>query len=691
MSTTYQLIFHVTDNGGFPNVGHTFVELKAINDGSSSSVYRGKWPEDHGIGSLYSDESIHDEAAFTQHIDNQGYEHVQSIPIELTEAQYIAAMDEAHGYAIIPPKGLVDDRENYVFLAHNCVDFAQDVLEATGIGGTILDYFSDGAIGLDTPVEIYMRLSFGTTVITDVKEFFIQLTSSSDTNGIHLFNGIEGLANEISFDFDGSVNAYLESRFGANKITDTNTISISGTNVFKISDAIGGTFTNLDGIDILEDYNSGYAISLVDDNKIINVANDSYYFNEVIDSVENLATSTANFISTQVDEATQWFTNGEGAQLIFAQWLGANMQNLVDGNLSADDAFISLAQFFGERILADQIGNIVTVNDASAVIQDSLQELGVDAGLVETLSGDLATALSRMAVDFALHSDGWNSQQYINAGITTISGVVAARYAKEIFPNSVTDANATVAAITTAVSGLLNSNGFDSGDWLNLGAQVGIAAGSVIAGDAIATAIIGSSAAGGPVAIVAAAVVALVAGKILGSLFGSKKFYDGEFGDPNLVLNSIYQVQQIDDGNGGTIPALVAVNANGSTIVSQGITTILGNTGQDVLVGTDADDSIFSGSGSDYLEGKAGNDTLVGDVGSDHISGGDGDDFISGGADDDVIFGDGGNDTIVSDDGDDRFVVNKGEGLDTITDPEAGDRVSANDNYIGLNIYAKLG
>ncbi len=51
MATEYQLIIHVTDNGGLQsgNVGHTFVELKTTTNGVPNSVYRGKWPTEHGV------------------------------------------------------------------------------------------------------------------------------------------------------------------------------------------------------------------------------------------------------------------------------------------------------------------------------------------------------------------------------------------------------------------------------------------------------------------------------------------------------------------------------------------------------------------------------------------------------------------------------------------------------------------
>ena len=119
----------------------------------------------------------------------------------------------------------------------------------------------------------------------------------------------------------------------------------------------------------------------------------------------------------------------------------------------------------------------------------------------------------------------------------------------------------------------------------------------------------------------------------------------------------------------------------GDDIVAGGLgdDEILGGDGDDVLRGDlnqsspqagldGGDDFIRGGNGRDRIGGKAGNDTLWGEAGDDQIWGDDGDDLLRGGL---------GNDTLVGDDfssgeGRDTFILAAGEGTDTIEDFEVG-------------------
>ena len=63
-----------------------------------------------------------------------------------------------------------------------------------------------------------------------------------------------------------------------------------------------------------------------------------------------------------------------------------------------------------------------------------------------------------MAVDFSLNSEGWDSDQYLKAGVATVTSVVAGTYAKELFGNSFDVSGAGgAAAATTLVVGLIDS------------------------------------------------------------------------------------------------------------------------------------------------------------------------------------------------------------------------------------------
>ncbi len=122
---------------------------------------------------------------------------------------------------------------------------------------------------------------------------------------------------------------------------------------------------------------------------------------------------------------------------------------------------------------------------------------------------------------------------------------------------------------------------------------------------------------------------------------------------------------------------------------SDGITWILGTSGDDNLHGTPntdyidglaGNDTIAGEGGNDYILGGAGNDTIDGGEGNDTIAGGDGDDFIKGGVGNDIIHGDDisvqtygnephyqmyGNDTI--DGGEGSNIMHGGEGIDFVS------------------------
>lgn len=84
----------------------------------------------------------------------------------------------------------------------------------------------------------------------------------------------------------------------------------------------------------------------------------------------------------------------------------------------------------------------------------------------------------------------------------------------------------------------------------------------------------------------------------------------------------------VTDSNGAvsnTIPVYVAAG-------HQGVNTILGSPGADMLFGLDGWDTLIGNGGNDLLCGGAGDDTLKGNWGLDMLSGGAGNDICYGGA-----------------------------------------------------------
>ncbi len=108
---------------------------------------------------------------------------------------------------------------------------------------------------------------------------------------------------------------------------------------------------------------------------------------------------------------------------------------------------------------------------------------------------------------------------------------------------------------------------------------------------------------------------------------------------------------------------------------------IFGGRGADMLAGGKGSDVIYGGRGNDFIAGGKGKDRLFGGLGDDSLCGCAGDDFLRGGRGNDTLNGEKGNDVLVGGLGDDtltggagsdRFRLVANNGVDTITDFEAG-------------------
>ncbi|MGH9255858.1 MAG: calcium-binding protein, partial [Vicinamibacterales bacterium] len=102
----------------------------------------------------------------------------------------------------------------------------------------------------------------------------------------------------------------------------------------------------------------------------------------------------------------------------------------------------------------------------------------------------------------------------------------------------------------------------------------------------------------------------------------------------------------------------------------QGADALFGGTGNDLLVGDNSDGVLASEHGDDYLDGGAGQDILIGDGGNDVLVGGSELDQLIGGEGDDVLYGGTGNDILLGGAGNDSYVYYRGDGVDTVQDPD---------------------
>ncbi len=136
----------------------------------------------------------------------------------------------------------------------------------------------------------------------------------------------------------------------------------------------------------------------------------------------------------------------------------------------------------------------------------------------------------------------------------------------------------------------------------------------------------------------------------------------------NDVINTGDDADEIDGGDGNdTINAGID---DDTVIGGMGDDSIIGDHGSDSITGNEGDDYIDAGNVSlggnevdsidavpendlDYVDGGAGNDTLLGGDDDDTLLGGDGDDVLDGGIDEDSLMGGNGSDTGLGGQGDD--------------------------------------
>lgn len=93
--------------------------------------------------------------------------------------------------------------------------------------------------------------------------------------------------------------------------------------------------------------------------------------------------------------------------------------------------------------------------------------------------------------------------------------------------------------------------------------------------------------------------------------------------DPNDVFSGTTSFSyNISDGKGGSSTANVTVSVGTVQNGGNGIDTLLGNEGNDVLSGGNGIDTLLGNGGSDTLSGGNGDDLLNGGAGNDYLTGG---------------------------------------------------------------------
>lgn len=484
-------------------------------------------------------------------------------------------------------------------------------------------------------------------------------------------------------------------------------------------------------------YGSGGATGgiLVKEGATGDIGGKNYTLTNVFDSVLTTSTALTDFVNTQVgsylDRTFDAYSINEGLTNFFSKY----GQQLATGQLSAGNAtklfVIEIAEAGLDNYamglllnpsmiaLRDGLRAGATGQNLTNLINDAQQNDALTRVLTKMrfqdsaqLSLRIEEAFVKMALEFALHSNGWDGEQYAKAGAAIVTSIVVNEFVSSNWGGALGSAGTagTVAALTTLGVALID-NGFNQ-NWGSVATSVGMAFATAYATAAVGSAIVsvggvtfaagtsltasvgatilgtGAAGAGSTAALLAGGaamagigiIIALAASQLISSIYKGKVYYEGEYGDLRGALDNIYSVQTITDANGNPVQALIATNANGSTIVASGIqgaiTTLIGGVGGDLLIGSDnLADTIVGNAGSDYIEGRSGNDVLIGGEGNDSIIAGAGNDIIQGEAGDDIIFGDAGDDIVNGNAGND--FIHLGAGNDTADGGDGVDMILA--------------
>lgn len=163
----------------------------------------------------------------------------------------------------------------------------------------------------------------------------------------------------------------------------------------------------------------------------------------------------------------------------------------------------------------------------------------------------------------------------------------------------------------------------------------------------------------------------------------------------NAFVNLYFEIG-FDDPQTGAADLIYGGAGDDFIAGEAGNDTLDGGSGNDTINGGAGDDIIDAGAGNDIvsgddpldtatqqgadvIEGGAGNDVLFGMGGDDALFGGDGDDILEGGPGSDILVGGRGVDVLRGGSGKDTYVFNKGDGVETIIDPDDRNRTAATD------------
>ncbi len=326
------------------------------------------------------------------------------------------------------------------------------------------------------------------------------------------------------------------------------------------------------------------------------------------------------------------------------------------------------------------------------------------------------SGLLNFGIQAAFEGQNWNSSDYLENGTITVGSAIASQFIVDNFSSKLggsTNAAGVAAATTTIIAGIIKNPHMSSGEYAMLGAQAGIAAGSVIGGMAVAEALkattysaLYGALAINPVALAVGVVISVVLNSVLNKAIGGVHLNPGETQTLNAAEDQLWKFAKLGiketDSNGveNTVlkDAIYVTNADGVTLDKQAMldsrsvfrvfngtvatntakanfkpTYLLGGQAADNIIGNGDSETLYGYDGSDFLDARGGNNSVIAGKGNDVVLAGLGRDFIDAGDGNDFVEVEGGDNIIVLGNGDDRLyagngndVINAGNGSDVI-------------------------
>lgn len=443
--------------------------------------------------------------------------------------------------------------------------------------------------------------------------------------------------------------------------------------------------------------------SFIEDGATAVVNGVSYAVNEVLDNSMAAVESLGSFLAENAGNFSAELFSKETFSQSVGEFFGGIGQKLLNGTLDADKAFVEFTRIMVRnetgKILGEGISKTLAFVELKNVFKNNFGYTEKEAGI---FANTVTQTFARIGTTFVLDSQGWDSKQYVQSGVSIITSAATTYYlttqAGSLFGNQLAIGSeltplggGVVAGVTSLIGGIIGGQNVGQ-IAMSVGVSAGTTFASSYAASLVAPAITGQLAGTalgnllgvtavtsqtiGLVANVFAPVIGIVIGyvigKVIGSLFGSGKVYGpGEFETLQQLKDSEWQIVTLPDGQ----KAIQATSRDGTTIIlGDGIKVGIGNPGQDTIAGGNEDNIIQGGGGDDFLDGRGGNDGLMGEDGDDHLEGGAGDDFSNGGLGNDIVFGGDGKDTLQGDKGND--FNNGGAGDDLIIGGDGQDAIS---------------